>query len=189
MTSDETAHSPDLPACSESEPSDAELMVQAQASSDRAFKELFGRHYAAVRALAARILCDLSAAEDVAQETFVRFARELSAIKEPSGLRSWLFRVAANLCRDYLRSRTRRNYREGDYADLCLQAEPGRNPAATGVASALAKLPPQEREAIVLVYYENLSHPAAARIAGCAPSTISWRIMLAKRKLKSLLIE
>lgn len=189
MIADETAHPPDLPADPESEPSDAELLVRARASNEAAFQQLFRRHYAAVRALAARILCDLGAAEDVAQETFVRLARRVDDWRDPAGLRSWLFRVAANLCRDHLRSKVRRSLRESDYLDLFVQNSPSNPPDALSVVAAMASLPPEQREAIVLVYYENLSHPAAAQIAGCAPSTISWRIMLAKRKLKSFLTQ
>jgi RNA polymerase sigma-70 factor (ECF subfamily) len=169
------------------EPSATECWVSAVRGEEQAFTELFHQHYAPVRGLAARLLLDLSAAEDVAQETFVRAARSLAEVHDPTGFRSWLFRIAANLCRDRLRQQGRRRLREEEFVRLTTAAEQTSEDQTLRVVESLAGLPPEQREAIVLVFYENLSHAEAARIAGCATSTLSWRIMLAKRKLKTLL--
>jgi len=167
---------------------DAELLEQARAGDEAAFAKLFRRHYPSVRGMAARILLDLSAAEDVAQETFVRAARLLAQITDGSGLRSWLYRVAINLCRDRLRSQKRRLLREEEFMRLCsstTQQKPDER--ALRIIEILRTLPATQREAVVLVYYENLDHATAARAAGCAASTLSWRLMLARRRLRQLL--
>lgn len=171
----------------QSSETDEELVRSALAGQESAFNTLFERHYEAVRGLAIRILLDLTVAEDIAQETFVRAARSLGSLSDPAGLRSWLFRVAVNLCRDHQRSAARRIAREQNYAELCQPECKREHPLAPRIATALAKLPPAHREAIVLVFYENLPHAEAARVAGCAVSTLSWRVMLAKRTLKKLL--
>jgi RNA polymerase sigma-70 factor (ECF subfamily) len=97
--------------------------------------------------------------------------------------------VATNLCRDRIRNQARRRLREEEFSRLTAQENPHSDERAHSLLKSLARLPHEQREAIVLVYYENLNHAAAARVAGCATTTISWRIMLAKRKLKSLLTE
>jgi len=167
--------------------SESELVHLAREGSEAAFQLLFERHYAAVRGVAARMLLDLAAAEDVAQETFIRAARSLDCISNADGFRSWLFRVATNLCRDHIRASSRRGVREKEFVHSGLLEHDAECEAPIRVLDALASLPQQQREAIVLVFYENLPHAEAARIVGCAVSTISWRIMLAKRHLKSLL--
>ena len=55
------------------------------------------------------------------------------------------------------------------------------------VHEALGSLADELRQAIVLVYYEGMNHAQAARICACAETTISWRVFMAKRKLKKLL--
>jgi RNA polymerase sigma-70 factor (ECF subfamily) len=60
---------------------------RAVEGNEEAFAQLFRKHYAAVRGLSARLLLNLAAAEDVAQETFVRAARALPAISGPTGFR------------------------------------------------------------------------------------------------------
>jgi RNA polymerase sigma-70 factor (ECF subfamily) len=55
------------------------------------------------------------------------------------------------------------------------------------VGDALASLPASLREAVVLVYFEGLNHAEAARVLGCAETTVSWRLFRAKRQLKALL--
>lgn len=166
---------------------DAELLTLAASGDEDAFRMLFLKHYSVVRSVAARILCDLGTADDIAQETFVRFARSMADIRDPSGLRAWLLRVATHLCRDHFRSGTRRASRERDFSALCLPASDEQSQCFHDIPAALAQLPPLHREAVVLVFYENLSHAEAARVADCAVSTLSWRIMLAKRTLKALL--
>ena len=59
--------------------------------------------------------------------------------------------------------------------------------AHSAVREALSGLPPEMREAVALVYYEGLNHAEAARVLGCAESTVSWRIFRAKHKLKKAL--
>lgn len=177
----------DPPETPHQECSDAELVGRANTGDEQAFAELFRRHYGPVRGLAARILLDLAAAEDIAQETFVRAARQLGKITQGEGIRSWLYRVAANACRDRLRSQRQRRLREDEFVKLCDTRDGLPNEAAVRILEALSSLPVPQRETVVLVYYENFDHADAARVLGCAVSTISWRLMLARRRLRELL--
>ena len=64
-----------------------------------------------------------------------------------------------------------------------------RPPEFDSAREALAVLSADQRAAVVAVYFEDLSHAEAARVLGCAEATISWRIFVAKRKLKTLLTQ
>ncbi|MCD6050414.1 MAG: polymerase subunit sigma-24, partial [Verrucomicrobia bacterium] len=55
------------------------------------------------------------------------------------------------------------------------------------IQRALLKLPAEQRAAIVLTVYDELNHAEAARVLGCSETTVSWRIFMARRKLKQWL--
>ena len=91
--------------------SDEELAVCVQAGDGAAFEELFERLYGPTRAICRRILGDIEDADDAATETFVRaYVSIASCTYKPERVRrfrSWLFRIATNICYDQLRKRER----------------------------------------------------------------------------------
>lgn len=179
----------------EKEHSDADLVARAVSGGDAAFTALFHRYYERVRAFAYRIVLEGQAADDVAQETFIRAARHLPSMREGQAFLAWLFRIAANAARDQLRAQ-RAHERKLDAAFRSgVDAEPGGggnngdgdDDGAQRALGAMQALPPKQREAVALVFFENCSHAEAAQRVGCAESTISWRIFLAKRTLRKRL--
>jgi len=165
------------------------LVQQAMAGDETAFAALFDRWYARIHAFSYRIVLDGHAADDAAQETFIRAAKSIRQLKNTATFESWLFRIAANQCRDELRRRGSQQRR----VDLAREEMPGADnhhadaPVSDRVDAALRALPAKQREAVALVYFEECSHQDAAARLGCAESTVSWRIHLAKRSLKKLL--
>lgn len=172
---------------------DLRLHALAATGDSTAFAALFHRYYPAIHAFAYRLALCPGAADDIAQDTFVHAARALASFRRDASFKNWLYAIATNLARDLHRSRTRRENREQQLAVLSPDpAAAHRDHAATdsahaAVREALAQLAPEQREAVALVYYENLSHAEAARILRCAESTVSWRLFRAKGRLKKLL--
>ncbi|MDR1282364.1 MAG: RNA polymerase sigma factor [Opitutaceae bacterium] len=175
---------------------DASLISRAAQGSGDAFSELFNRYYPAIHAFAWRLtLCPAEAA-DIAQDTFIHAARSLGGFRREASFKNWLHTIAVNKSRDRHRQRLRRErlsselaaLQAGEDADACDDdirfSGDGIAPRHVALRDALAALPGELREAVVLVYYENLNHAGAARILGCAESTVSWRIFRAKQKLK-----
>jgi RNA polymerase sigma-70 factor (ECF subfamily) len=172
---------------------DLRLHARAEDGDAEAFTSLFRRHYAGVHAFAYRLALCPGAADDIAQDTFIHAARAWGTFRREASLKSWLFAIAANLSRDHHRRQARGRARVEQLA--LLQTDPvaehpgggAADAAHEAVRRALARLAPDQREAVALVYFENLSHAEAARILGCAESTVSWRVFRARSHLKKLL--
>ena len=162
------------------------LCTRAQNGCEEAFKLLFDRYYPLIHSFVYRLCWDASRAEDIAQETFIKVARALPTFRRQSSFKSWLYQIAMNASRDWQRRDGRERQVFADFA-----AEEGRDssrpPDFEPVQAALSSLAVDQRQAIVLTFYEGLNHAEAARVLGCAETTVSWRVFRAKRTLKRLL--
>lgn len=164
---------------------DASLVESAAKGDSDAFTRLFDRYYSMIHAFAYRLSLCSSDAEDIAQETFINAARSLRSFRGESSFKNWLYRIAANATEDLRRRKARQSRLAGELESSA--GEPGRPQDHAGLAEALAALADDLRQAIVLVYYEGLNHAEAARIIGCAETTVSWRVFQAKRRLRKAL--
>ena len=166
---------------------EATIMRAAVAGEPDAFTELFRRYHPMIHAFAYRLTLQQTTAQDMAQETFIKAARAIGGYRPGAPFRHWLFQICANAVRDWQRRETRRR-RVEDAAQTCAETDAETRPPEFDAArEALAALPAELRAAVVLVYFEEMNHAEAARVLGCAETTVSWRIFTAKRKLKTLL--
>ncbi len=105
--------------------------------------------------------------------------------------RGWLTRIVINAVTDLHRKRkvdrigTAAFVAEGD--TVWFDEDTGDRDAA--LWRAVGQLPPQQREAVTLVYAEEMSHREAAEAMACKEATVSWHIHEAKKRLKTLLSE
>ena len=157
-------------------------------------ERLMEEHGRAVLALAFSYLRDAVLAEDVFQEVFARAFRSGATIRDPRRTRAWLLSVTANLCRDNLRSWSRRS--------LVLVAEPPERPGGATpldalsaresdreLAEAVLALSRPLREVVVLRHYEGLSAGETARVLGIGTVTVRTRLYRARRELARVLTE
>jgi RNA polymerase sigma-70 factor (ECF subfamily) len=166
---------------------EAAILRAAMAGESEAFAELFRRYYPMIYAFAYRLSLDRTSAQDLAQETFIKAARALRDYRPTAPLHHWLYRICTNTVRDWQRREGRRRCLQ-DAAEARAKIDSSeRPPEFDSAREALAALPEDLRAAVVLVYFEELNHAEAARVLGCAETTVSWRIFTAKRKLKALL--
>jgi RNA polymerase sigma-70 factor, ECF subfamily len=164
---------------------EASTLQAAIAGDAHAFAELFRIHYQPMHAYAYRLCLHAADAEDVTQETFIRAARALGTYHPDAPFRHWLYRICTNAARDSLRRQGRRQ-RLADEAETRQRIDDGARPPDHELArDALASLPEPLRSAVALVFFEGLNHRAAARVLGCAETTVSWRIFVAKKQLKA----
>ncbi|MBI1391801.1 MAG: RNA polymerase sigma factor [Alphaproteobacteria bacterium] len=173
--------------------SDEALVARAGSGDRTAAGELVVRHSDRVMAICYRMLGERAAAEDAAQETFLRLWKS-AATWRPTGAKfsTWLYRVASNVCLDRLRVRGREvgedeapELADGDpRADERLQA----TERAATVNEALAALPERQRLAITLRHYEGVSNIEAAEIMGVTVEAVESLLGRANRALKEALM-
>jgi len=167
--------------------SDAEVIVRS-VGQPAAFQVLFDRYYSEVHRYLVNRLAEPAVAEELAAETFLRaFAARRRYRHTDATARAWLFTIATNLLRDEFRARRRRGSllerlaREREALELpALAADPE-------LRVALAGLPVQEREALLLFAWADLSYEEIALVLGVRLGTVRSRIHRARVKLRSLL--
>lgn len=168
---------------------DAGLVADVGRGDETAARRLVTAKLPRVLALARRMLGDAGEAEDIAQETFLRAWRQ-AARWRPGAARfdTWLHMVTLNLCRDRLRRR-----RETVMADPPEIADPAR-PAdvawddaaqSNAVQRAIAALPERQREAILLVHYQDLSNIAAAEALEVSVEALESLLSRGRRSLRA----
>ena len=171
----------------EQEVPDAQLVDAVLHGDAESFRLLFDRYYDMIHAFAYRVCLVETEADDIAQETFIRAARGISSYRGAASFKNWLYRIAHNALVDWGRQNTRQRDKQDQFAAELETRGQARTPDYTNVHSAMKQLSPNLREAVALVYFEEMNHRDAAHAMGCAETTVSWRIFRAKRALKKLL--
>jgi RNA polymerase sigma-70 factor (ECF subfamily) len=179
----------------ETELTDLELVARLQAGQDAAFEELLRRYERPIVNFCYRLLGNASDADDVAQEVFVRVYQRIADYRprgKPSptnrGCRvpqfsTWLFALARNACIDRLRYRKR-------HPTEPLEGVP--EPTTTTqyddlgehIAAAIAELPEEQRTAIVLAEYHEMSYAEIAAVMKCSEKSVESRLYRAKQTLR-----
>lgn len=150
------------------------------------FVAIVRRHDPALRRLVTRMLVDRSRVDDVLQEAYVRAHRALPRFREEADLGTWLHRITYNCCIDELRAAKRRPHPLEAVPDAPDPTSgPGRRVAVQqAVRAALARLPEDQRAAVVLVDGEQLDYTAAATALGVPRGTVASRVARARRVLR-----
>jgi RNA polymerase sigma-70 factor (ECF subfamily) len=142
-----------------------------------------------LRAFAISLCGNVDRADDLVQETLARALAHIDSFEPGSNMPAWLFTILRNLFRSEYRKRRREvEDADGSYAQsLKSQPEqPGRIEFQE-FRAALAKLPPDQREALILVGASGFSYEEAATICGCAVGTIKSRVNRARARLADML--
>jgi RNA polymerase sigma-70 factor, ECF subfamily len=182
-----------LPAGS-SRQDDLALVERCRKGDLGAFEEVYRSHSRRLYGVALRMLGNPADAEDMLQDIFLAAHRKLDSFRGESALGTWLYRLAVNLCLDYLRSRTGRSINMTD----ALDDEPALPDAGhSGLADrvvtrmdlerALAQLPEGCRTAFVLHDVQGLEHREIGEIMGIAEGTSKSQVHKARMRLRTLL--
>jgi RNA polymerase sigma factor (sigma-70 family) len=180
--------------------SDAELMERVRQDDKSAFTALMERWELPLKAFLGRIVHNASEAEDLAQETFVAIWQHRAQFRAGAAFKPWILTIALNLARKRLRGWRRRpaiSLEEWMTPDTSRPEEASAQPShgeqlersevAAAVRDAVADLPSELREALVLFEYENLSHAQIGGMVGATPKAIETRIYRAREKLRTSL--
>src|SRR5580765_1769918 len=168
--------------------SDEELVSRSIGGDVDSFNQLVLRWERPIYALAYRVIGREEDARDVCQETFLRAFRALGGFRGQAKFSSWLYRIALNLCRDWVRRQRRTPVvqlpEDVDVMELAASREPtepiedlvARRELTRVVEKAMARLPEEQRTAIILKEYHGLTFQEIADLVGCPLSTVKTRL-------------
>jgi RNA polymerase sigma factor (sigma-70 family) len=164
---------------------DERLAALVQRGDGAAFEALYDRHHAPLLAFCRHMAGNREDGEDALQQTFLRAHRALTAGRVPDKVRPWLFAIARNRCRTLLAARR-------DAAVPVDELEPaldgladdvGRRADLRELVADLARLPEEQRGALVLFELGDLSHREIATVIGCPPDKVKALVFQARTAL------
>ncbi|BBO83681.1 RNA polymerase sigma factor [Desulfosarcina ovata subsp. sediminis] len=171
--------------------SDADLVARVADGDEGAFRELLKRHQDAVYGFAWRMLRDPQEAEDITQEAFLRLYQAAGRYRPKASLRTFLLRIAKNLCIDYYRKK--RPERIDPFPDI-----PGSETPlgllenaidADRLEKAIDGLPVNQRTAIVLRHTQQLPYQRIADVMDLSVGAVESLLVRARRRLREVLRE
>jgi RNA polymerase sigma-70 factor, ECF subfamily len=169
-----------------------EPVAAAQAGNVAAFERLYHAHVGRVYALCLRLTADVSTAEELTQDVFVRAWEKLAGFRGESAFGTWLHRLAVNVVLGRRRSEGRRGARILLTQDLAIYEGIGARSPAYGdrldLEDALARLPEATRSVFVLHEVEGYTHQEIAELTGRAEGTCKALLHRARRLLKERLL-
>jgi len=179
-----------------------DLMARIAKGDEDAFEILVNRHQTSILNLIYRFIGDRTQAKDLAQEVFIRVWQAAKTYKPEAKFTTWLYRITANLCLNELKSSRRKKlfqflrsdadneiHGEKDFPDgspspedLLLAKERSHQ-----ITKALQCLPENQRMALILKRYDDLSYQEIAKVIGCSVSAVESLLVRAKRSLQEKL--
>lgn len=180
-----------------------EVLVQKTKNGDLdAFDELVRRYEGKIYGMAYRFVGNHADANDLAQDTFIRVYQALAGFRGDAAFSTWLYRIAANICRDELRKRQRRR---SVSMDEMIDASPANVPTADGsyspeetvqrrelqrqVQFCLNELSDDHRLVLIMREIQGLSYEEIASALQCSMGTVKSRISRARSALKEKMSE
>jgi len=176
---------------------EASLIARSLKQDHEAFGQLVDRYASVVVNLAYRMVGDRTEAEDLAQEAFIAAFKALPTFRADAKFSTWLYRIAANKCKDWLRAK-RPGHQEVEVDSVAdEQMVEARTPerllsqqqVADRLDRAIQRLPPLYREAFVLKHVEGLSYEEMEELLGVSGDTLKMRVYKGRLQLSRELAE
>ena len=181
---------------------DAELMLRLKNGEDRILNELMTRWQQPLVAFIYRYIGREAEALDLAQETFVRVYATRRRYTVRGKFSTWLFAIAANLCRNHLRWQRRRgesvpetsDMEDAEFAERIQSLDDSPDQAAIRSESislikvAIDKLPHDLKTVILLYEYQSLSYGEISSVLGCSVKAVEMKLYRARHLLRERLL-
>ena len=175
---------------------DSALIAKMMSGDESALSTLYDRYAPMLFGMLMRVLNDRQAAEEVLQDLFLQLWRNAGQFDANRGsLPAWLMVIGRNRAISRLRGRRDREVleeEEGDFAGTFaspqnIEDEAARNQMARTVSSALQQLPPEQRQAVELAYFEGMTQSEIASKTGIPLGTVKTRVRTAMQTLRQTL--
>jgi RNA polymerase sigma factor (sigma-70 family) len=165
---------------------DGFLIASARAGDRRAFEQLAERWDPKLRAHALRLLGDADQAREAVQDGWAEIVRGLEGLRDDAAFPAWAYRIVSRRCAKLIAGAQRRRR-----LAEALAKEPARQEAeptdSERLRAAIRSLPPGQRAAVALFYFEDLGIAATAIALDVPAGTVKTRLMHARRKLRRAL--
>jgi RNA polymerase sigma-70 factor (ECF subfamily) len=165
------------------------LVVRCQAGDARAFAELIELHERPLHYFLAKMAGNAHATDDLVQEVWFEVFRGIGRLADPGAFAAWLYQIARHRALRALRRRppTAVSLEDVEVTDDRDQDEVFMAEEAERIHVALDELSPEQREALLLRFIEDMTYDDIARVTGCQLGTVRSRIHYAKRALRRVL--
>lgn len=179
-----------------------ELMARVAGGDQEAFEILVNRHQTSILNLVYRFIGDRTQAKDLAQEVFLRVWQSAKTYEPKAKFTTWIYQITANLCFNELKSSRRKKWfqflRFGENQENTVEevlVDPSPSPEdlllsreqSRRITEALQSLPDNQRMALVLKRYDDLSYQEIAKILNCSVPAVESLLVRAKRNLQEKL--
>lgn len=172
---------------------DTELMLRARDGEELAFRELFDRHYKRAVRIAYRSIGDIDKAEDIAMDAFARVYQARDKYKASAKFTTYLYKVVINLCINTAKREKLLIKQQLDEALPLKDTGPtpseslARSELSRFVKKAIIDLPDNQRIALILTNYEDMSYKAAAEVMNVSVGALESLLHRAKVNLRKSL--
>lgn len=176
--------------------SDAKLIQRVLSGDDTAFSTLVRKYQKPVHALVWRKIGDFHIAEDITQDTFLKAYQKLATLKDPQSFAGWLYVIATNHCKTWLRKKrlqtqplettSSADLEKATYSEYVIDEneQTAAEVHREVVKQLLAKLQESERTVITLYYLGEMTYEEISKFLGVSISTIKNRLYRARQHLK-----
>ena len=172
---------------------DEDLISVVEAGDAEAFATLYDRHSRAAFSLAYRMMGERQAAEDLAQDAFIKVWRGAASYRAERGsVRTWILSIVHNRGIDQLRSQASRRRTQDKIEAFAPRSQPSeaftetwRNTRRDQVREALKTLPQEQLKILELAYFSGYTHVEIAELVGLPLGTVKGRMRLGLKKIRA----
>lgn len=157
--------------------------------AEKVITELINEYGDSILRMCYVYLKDYHLAEDIVQETFLQVYKNYGSFRQDSSIKTWITRIAINLCKNQMRTRWFSAKREEEFPMLFYTEDYDGVIDREQLITAIGNLKPKYREAVLLFYYQELSVKEIADLLNKKESTIKVRLKRAREQLKEELKE
>ncbi len=172
---------------------DEDLITLVETGDAEAFATLYDRHSRSAFSLAYRMMGERQAAEDLAQDAFIKVWRGASSYRvERGSVRTWILSIVHNRGIDQLRSHASRRRTQDKIEAAAPRSQPSeafaetwKNAQRDQVREALSTLPQEQLKILELAYFSGYTHVEIAELVGLPLGTVKGRMRLGLKKIKT----
>ena len=169
--------------------SDSELVNAVLKGQKQAFAVLVRRYDRPVRAIALNVVGDYHAASDVTQDALVKAYEKLPSLRKPQSFGAWLMKITRRCALDYVRRKPNTLSLESAAAGIIEKPDGQLDEEKQRLLAAVAKLPENEKQVIMLHYFSGHNVREAAEIIGKNVGTVTKQLSRARKRLRKILKE